>query len=349
MALFGLGKKGKTVGLDIGSGLIKLAVVDHGSGEPELVKVAIAPVLPDAIVEGEIMDPGVVADAVRDLMESAGIKQKRVVVAVGGRDVIIKKIPVDRMNASEAYDVVRWEAQQHVPFDIEGVELDFQVLDPEGEGVQMEVLLVAAKREMVEGKVALLAEAGLDPAIVDVDAFALHNAFEVNYPEAMRGVVALVNVGHELTNVNLLHDGVPLLTRDLSIGTRKLKEDLQRERGVSGDDADRMIQGLDQSPDVEPFVQSRGEEIAVGVERAAAFLQSASREAGNVQHVYCSGGGSRIPGLAQVLANRLNLPVDMANPLQQLRVRDDVFETLNADEVAPLLMLGVGLALRRAN
>jgi len=349
MALFGLGKKGKTVGLDIGSGLIKLAVVEHGSGEPELSKVAIAPVLPDAIVEGEVMDPGVVADAIKGLMESAGIKQRNVVVAVGGRDVIIKKIPVDRMKASDAYDVVRWEAQQHVPFDIEGVELDFQVLDPEGEGVQMDVLLVAAKRELVENKMALLTEAGLEPAVVDVDAFALHNAFEVNYPEAMQGVVALVNMGHELTNVNLLQNGVPLLTRDLSVGTRKLREDLQRERGVTADDADKLIQAADQTPEMEPFVQTRGEEIAVGIERAVAFLQSASREAGNVARVFCCGGGSRIPGLAQVLANRLNLPVDVANPLQQLRVRDGVFDTLNVDEVAPLLMLSVGLALRKLN
>jgi len=349
MALFGLGKKGKTVGLDVGSGLIKLAVVDHGSGEPELSKVAVAPVLPDAIVEGEIMDPGVVADAVRDLLDSAGVKQKQVVVAVGGRDVIVKKIQVDRMKASEAYDVVRWEAQQHVPFDIEGVELDFQILDPDGDGVQMEVLLVAAKRELVESKMNLLAEAGLEPSVVDVDSFALHNAFEVNYPAAMHGVAALINIGHEVTNVNLLQDGIPVLTRDLSLGTRKFREDLQRERGMSAEDAEKLIQGFDRSPDLEPYVTSRGEEIAVGVERAAAFLQSASREAGNIQRVYCSGGGARIPGLTHVLGERLRLGVETANPIQQLRVKEGVFDSINVDEVAPLLMLSVGLALRKAN
>lgn len=349
MALFGLGKKGKTIGLDIGSGLIKVAVVDHGSGEPELASVAVSPVLPDAIVEGEIMDPGVVADAVKSLFDSMGIKQKRVVVHVGGRDVIVKKIQVDRMDANEAFQVVRWEAQQYVPFDIEGVELDFQILDPEGEGVQMDVLLVAAKREVVETKVALLAEAGLEPAIVDVDAFALHNAFEVNYPEAMRGITALVNIGHEVTNVNLLQDGIPLLNRDLSIGTQKFREDLQREGGMGAEDADAMIRGMERAPALEPFLQSRGEEIAVGIERASAFLQSASRDAGGVQKVYCSGGGSRIPGLTQVLADRMRLPVEAANPLQRLRVKEGVFDTLNVDEVGPLLMLAVGLGLRKAN
>jgi type IV pilus assembly protein PilM len=346
MGLFGLGKSKKTVGLDIGSGLLKLAVIDHSGSQPELAKVAIAPVLADAIVEGEIMDPGVVADAIKALLDSAGVKQKQVVVAVGGRDVIVKKIQVDRMKAGEAYDVVRWEAQQHVPFDIEGVELDFQILDPEADGVQMDVLLVAAKRELVENKVQLLTEAGLEASIIDVDAFALHNAFEVNYPDAMRGVTALVNIGNEITNVNLLQDGIPLLARDLSIGTKKAREDLQRERGISADDADRILQGFDRNADLDAYVSGRAEEIAVGVERAAAFLQSSSRDAGQVQSVYCSGGGARIPGLTQALADRMRLPVEAANPMQRLRVADGVFDTLNVDEVGPLLMLAVGLALR---
>jgi type IV pilus assembly protein PilM len=349
MALFGLGGAKTTVGLDIGSGLIKLAVVDHAKSGPVLTRVGVAPVLQDAIVEGEIMDPGVVADAIRSVFRAAGVKQKRVVAAVGGRDVIIKKIQVDRMKESDAADVVRWEAQQHVPFDIEGVELDFQVLDPEGEGVQMDVLLVAAKRELVENRATLLADAGLDPAVVDVDAFALHNAFEVNYPNAMVGVSGLIHIGNEVTNVNILQDGVPVLTRDLSVGTRKFREDLQRERGMSVDDADHLLQGFERSPDLEPFVKNRGEEIGVGVERAAAFLASASRDAGQVQRVYCSGGGARIPGLADTLAERLRLPVEVADPVKGIQVKDEAFGDLHVDEVAPLMMLAVGLALRKLN
>ncbi len=347
MALFGLGGK-TTVGLDIGSGFLKLVAIDHGKGGPQLSGVSVTPVLADAIVEGEIMDPGIVSDTIQGLFKTAGIKQKKVVVAVGGRDVIIKKIQVDRMKESEAFDVVRWEAQQHVPFDIEAVELDFQILDPDGEGLQMDVLLVAAKRDLVEDKVQLLAQAGLEPEIVDVDAFALHNAFGVNHPEAMRGVTALLNIGHELTNVNVLDQGIPLLTRDLTVGTRKIREDLQRERGVSAEDADAMLKGFERSPDLDPYVQGRGEEIAVGVERASAFLQSASREAGSIQRVYCCGGGARVPGLTDILHQRLNIPVEVANPIQRLDVKDGVFDTVNLDDVAPLLMLATGLALRSA-
>ncbi len=345
MALFG--RNTTTVGLDIGSGLIKLVVVSHRSGEPVLTKVAFTSVVNDAIVEGEVMDPAIVADAIKGLMATAGVKTKQVVTAVGGRDVIIKKISMDRMKEAEAREVIRWEAEEHVPFDMDNVELDFQILDPDRDGLQMTVLLVAAKRELIETKLALLSEAGLEPAVIDVDAFALHNAFEVNYPEAMRGVVGLVNIGNETTNINILDDGIPVLTRDISIGTRRFREDLQRERGLSADEADRLLQGNEQSDVLEPFLESRGEELAVGIERAAAFLQSAGRSAG-IARLFTTGGGSRIQRLNRVLGDRLHLPVTPANPLERLSVADGVFDALNVDEVAPLLMLPLGLALRKA-
>lgn len=346
MALFPRARS--TVGLDIGSGYIKAVVVNHGSGHPVLEKIALAPVADDAIVEGEVMDPRLVADAVRDLLGTAQIKARDVVVAVGGRDVIIKKIQMDRMKEADARDVIRWEADQHVPFDPENVELDFQILDPDGDGLQMQVLLVAAKRELVESKLALLGEIGLDARIIDVEAFALHNAFERNYPEAMRGVVALANIGHETTVVNLLEDGVPVQTRDLPIGVRRLREDLQRERGMPADAADRVVRGADLDPALAPHVATRGEELALGIERAAAFLQTATRPSAQLSRVYLTGGGSRVPGLAGVLGDRLKIQVTPAHPVERLDVAPDAFDGLSMDEIAPLLMLPVGLALRTA-
>src|SRR5438552_6787449 len=235
MALFGRSKS--TVGLDIGSGLIKVAVVDHSRKEPLLTKVAIQPVPQDAIVDGEVMDPGVVAEAIQAALTEAGVKSKQVVTAVGGRDVIIKKIQIERVKEQQARELMRWEAEQHVPFDMESVELEFQILDPDGDGVEMSVLLVAAKRELIESKIRVLTDAGLEPMIVDVEAFALHNAFEVNHPDAMSGVVGLLNIGHDVANINILDDGVPLLTRDLTVGARRFREDLQRERGLSAEEA----------------------------------------------------------------------------------------------------------------
>jgi type IV pilus assembly protein PilM len=347
MGLFG--RNATTVGLDIGSGLIKLVAISHASGGPVLTKVAFTSVVNDAIVEGEIMDPAIVAEAIKGLMASSGIKTKKVVVAVGGRDVIIKKIAMDRMKEAEAREVIRWEAEQHVPFDMDNVELDFQILDPEAEGLQMTVLLVAAKRELVEHKLALLSDIGLEAGVIDVDAFALHNAFEINYPEAMRGVVGLVNIGHETTNINILDDGVPVLTRDIPIGTRRFKEDLQRERGLSADEAEAVLRGTDTANEaLDPLLETRGEELAVGIERAAAFLQSSSRSANGIGRIFTTGGGARIPRLNKVLSDRLRIPVQLANPIEKLQVADGVFDRFPVDEVAPLLMLPIGLALRSA-
>lgn len=341
MALFG--RKKTTVGLDIGSGLIKIAVVDHGKGTPELVKVAITKLQPDAIVEGEVMDPGIVSDAIRAALDAASVSSKNIVTAVGGRDVIIKKIQTERVKEKQARELMRWEAEQHVP-DVESVELDFQILDSGRTSEEMNVLLVAAKRDLVDAKLRILADAGVTPTIVDVDAFALHNAFEVNYPEAMKGFVGLVNVGNEVTNVNIMDNGVPILTRDLPLGTRRFSEDLQRQHGMAARDAENLIRGYDRSPQLDSVLNARVEEIAVGVERAAGFLAT-SRNA-QLRAVYICGGGSRTPGLSEMLGTRLRVTVEHANPLARLNVRDSAFDSLTTDEVAPLLMLPIGLALR---
>jgi type IV pilus assembly protein PilM len=346
MALFG--RKKLTVGLDVGSGLVKAVVIDHSGPTPELAKVVITPLNDTAIVEGEVMDHGIVADAIRQTLAATGTKTKHIVAAVGGRDVIIKKIQMERVKEQQARELMRWEAEQHVPFDMDSVELDFQVLDPDGDGLDMSVLLVAAKRELVEAKQALLIEAGASPSVIDVDAFALHNAFEANYPEALDGTIALLNIGNEATNLNILDDGVPILTRDLGVGTRRFREDLQREHGISADEAEDLLRGYDRHPMLDGVVALRGEEIAIGMERAATFIASSQRSFGAIRAVYACGGGSRVPGLLPWLSDRLRNPVQPANALARIAVREGALEFLSTDEVAPLLMLPVGLALRAA-
>ncbi len=346
MQLFG--RKKITIGLDIGSGLVKAAVIDHSSGTPELTKVIVTPLAETAIVDGEVMDPGLVADAIRQTLQGTGIKKKHIVAAVGGRDVIVKKIAIERVKEAQARELMRWEAEQHVPFDMESVELDFQILDPDADGLEMSVLLVAAKRELVQARRHLLDEAGAPPAIIDVDAFALHNAFGMNHPDAMEGTVALLNIGNEVTNLNILDDGVPILTRDLTVGTRRFREDLQREHGIGGDEGEQMLRGYDRTLELDGAVALRGEEIAIGVERASTFLATSSRNFGQIRAVFACGGGSRVPGLLPWLSERLRIPVEPANSLARLSVRDGAMEFLSADEIAPLLMLPVGLALRAA-
>jgi type IV pilus assembly protein PilM len=343
MGLFG--RKRTVTGLDIGSGFVKVVEVDHSGDQPEVVRVAMRPLLPDAIVEGEIMDYGLVSDAVMGLFQDMGVKNAEVVTAVGGHDVIIKKIEMDRMKESDAREMIRWEAEQHVPFDIKSVELDFQILDPNGDGLQMEVLLVAAKRELIDNKVGLLQDAGVNPTIIDVDAFALHNAFEHNYPDRLGGIVALVNIGHETTNVSILDNGVPILTRDIPFGSRKIREDLQRERGLTAEQAEDVVQARETAADLESFVAQSADEVAVGIERASAFLMT--REDGaQVGRIYLSGGGARIPGMSQTLAQRMNVETELVNPFERVPVQPGAAGDIAIDEAAPMLLLPLGLALR---
>ncbi|MEJ2539790.1 MAG: type IV pilus assembly protein PilM [Gemmatimonadota bacterium] len=343
MGLFG--RKKTTVGLDIGSGFVKVVEVDHSGDQPEVRRVAMRPLLPDTIVEGEVMDHALVSDTVSGLFQEVGIKGRDVVTGVGGHDVIIKKIEMDRMSESDAKDVIRWEAEQHVPFDINSVELDFQVLNPGAEGVRMDVLLVAAKRELVDNKLGLLHDAGVSPHVIDVDAFALHNAFEFNYPNAMEGIVALVNVGHEVTNVNILEDGVPILTRDIPFGSRRVREDLQRERGLTSEQAEAVVQGRDSVAGLEQVVEAAADEVGVGIERAAAFLMT--RQSGEgLGAIYVSGGGARIPGMAEALTRRMSVQTHQINPFERVPVDPEAGAGLNLEEAAPMLLLSLGLALR---
>ncbi|MDH5590348.1 MAG: pilus assembly protein PilM, partial [Gemmatimonadota bacterium] len=221
------------------------------------------------------------------------------------------------------------------------------ILNPHGEGLQMEVLLVAAKRELVDNRVGLLQDAGVNPVVIDVDAFALHNAFEFNYPEAMGGIVALVNVGHETTNVNILEDGVPILTRDIPFGSRRVREDLQRERGLTAEQAEDVVQGRALVEDLTRFVDASADEVAVGIERASAFLMT--RDDGEaLGKIYMSGGGARIPGMAESLGRRMNVATYLVNPFERVPVRAGAASGFSIDEAAPMLLLPLGLALRKA-
>lgn len=344
MGLFG--RTRSSVGLDIGSGFVKVVEVDHSGDQPEVSRVAMRPLLPDAIVEGEIMDYGLVSDTVQGLFQETGIRANDVITAVGGHDVIIKKIEMDRMKESDAREVIRWEAEQHVPFDIKSVELDFQILNPHDEGLQMEVLLVAAKRELVDNKIGLLQDAGVEPGVIDVDAFALHNAFEFNYPDSQEGIIALVNVGHETTNVNILENGIPILTRDIPFGSRRIREDLQRERGLTAEQAEDVVQARETVDDLGQFVDSSADEIAVGIERASAFLMT--RDDGEtLGKIFLSGGGARVPGMAEALGRRMNVETHLVNPFERVPVHADAAPEISIDEAAPMLLLPLGLALRQ--
>jgi type IV pilus assembly protein PilM len=347
MALFGFGRKKRSVGLDIGSGYVKVAVVDHSGSLPVVDLLAVRPLGPDAIVEGEIMDPGLVASTIDSLFSDLDIDRNEVVVSVGGRDVIIKPIQMDRMSKDDAREVIRWEAEQHVPFDMDDVQLDFEITDPEGEGLQMGVLLVAAKRELIENKLSLLEEASLSPRVIDVDAFALHNALEMNHPEAMKGIAGLINVGHEATTVNILDDGIPVLTRDLNFGTRRLSIDLQREQGLSAEQAEAALRGDNADDRLRAFLYERVQEVGRGIERATAFLETQEMGA-RLSKLYLCGGGVRIPALSEAIAERIGVETVVANPLELIEANAGALSAGDSEVLPAMMMLSIGLALRTA-
>ena len=336
-----------TIGIDIGSGFVKAAAIDHSGVEPRLMRLAALPLVSDAIVEGEVMDPQLVVDTVQAVVQMLNLRSRSIATAVGGRDVIVKKIQIDRMPESDAREVIRWEAEQYVPFDMENVQLDFQILDPEEEGLRMNVLLVAAKRELIEQRMMLLGDAGLTPTVVDVDAFALFNAFEYNYPAASRGMAALVNVGNEIATIIVHQDGVPVMTRDIPFGSRQVREELRRLHGLSAEEADAIVQGRSQSSaNHERLLYEKGGELAVAIERATAFLGLDDGIGPGLSAVYLSGGGAKMPRLQDAIADRLKVRIEIVNPLQRLEIAPEAMADLPADDSASMWMLPIGLALR---
>jgi type IV pilus assembly protein PilM len=340
-------KKRSSVGLDIGSSSVKVAELEERPEGVSLVNRGVADLLPEAIVDGEIMDRQVVVDAIRNLFEERAIKNKRVASSVSGRAVIVKKILMDRLGEEDAREAIFWEAEQHVPYDVSDVSLDFQILKTDVGPKQMQVLLVAAKKEMVNVHSELIREAGLIPDLIDVDAFAVQNALEANYDFGPEDVIAYVNFGAEMTNVSIVKDGVPHFTKDLALGSHTVAEAIQREYGLSQDQAFKALRGEGEGAyDVPQFVQTACDDLVVTLDRALAYLKT-SNEAEALTRILLSGGSAQMQGLKELMAEKFHVPVDLANPLLRIAYDPSLFEGRDPAREAPALTVAIGLALRR--
>lgn len=344
------GKKQSLIGLDIGSHTVKVVEIEPlPKGGHRLVNYGISEPLNEAIVDGEIMDRQLVADAIANLLESRGIKTKHVVAAVSGRAVIVKKVAMNNLSPEDAQQAIQWEAEQHVPYDINDVSLDYEMLGSmPGDESQQQVLLVAAKKDMILSFADLIREAGLTLVVLDVDSFAIQNALVANYDFGPDEVVAILNLGSEITNINIIQGGVPYFTKDLQVGGNTFIDAVQRRFNTTHEAAVEALHGGGSDHDIIPIVEGACETLATALERAQAYLRTTG-ETGPVSRLMLCGGGSLTPGLAPFLEGRFSVTTEIANPLARIEYEPSLFGDKDPVSVAPFLTVGVGLALRKAN
>jgi type IV pilus assembly protein PilM len=334
--------------LDIGSSSIKLAEVVHGTSGPRITALGMAPVPPTVIQSNVIQDERPIVDAIRALVQQTGVQSTSVITAVPGPAVIVKKVVLPAQ-AGQAIDAaVLAEAQQLIPDSLDNVHLDYQVVDWIEDGNKMEVLVVAVKRDIINSYTAAIRAAGLDPAIVDVDYFALENMFELNYDVAEGSSVALVNIGARYSSINILKDGRSTFTGDVPVGGAEFTDALVRQLGVSPADADALKQGRAAarvSPDdAAPILTSVTEFIVEEVQRALSFFWTAATDE-PLGSVLLSGGPARMPGLSGQLKERLDTQVEIVDPFRRTVVDARVDRGI-IEESGPALAVTVGLATR---
>lgn len=338
------------LGVDIGTSSVKtVQLKPHGKGY-DLVHMGITPLPPEAIVDGAIMDGGAVIGAIQQIFDEHKVTVKDVAVAVSGHSVIIKPIKMPLMKPQELEESIQWEAEQHIPFAIEDVNLDFEILQSPPGAVEMDVLLVAVKKDVIGEYLTVASSAGLNVAVVDVDAFAVANAFEAAYEVNPNEVTALLHVGAAVTTITILRGGVLVFTRDSVIGGNRYNESIQKMLGLSYEQAETLKLGgaVDgyTAADSESAIDLVHAELAGDIRRSIDFFRSASAS-GVIHRVLVSGGVARLPRFVPHLGEALELQIEVANPFRQMKADPKRFDPEYLEHIGPQLVVGVGLALRQ--
>ena len=342
-----LGKK-EVVGLDIGSNSIKLAELKETKKGYQLKNIGETLLPPEAIVNKVITNRDAVSEAIYSLIEELRVKTKNAVISISGHAVIIKKVSIPKMSEKELREAVPWELEQYIPQNIEDVNYDFQILPGQTAEGNMDVLIVAAKKDITNDYINVVNDAGLNPVVVDVDVFALENMYEANYPES-GGVVALVNIGASVTNINILKNGVSVFTRDITTGGNQFTELIQKEFDVGYDEAEKMKNSLgrpDVSPELDRISQDFTDLICGEIKRTLDFFSTTLwRE--KVDKIMLGGGTSKVPRLREVLEDIANAPVELINPFRNILYNPNDFDPEYISDIAPKMGVTVGLALRK--
>src|SRR5512147_1592252 len=345
--MFGLGGSKTIVGLDIGSSCIKAVELKRSRGGIEVAHLGVEPLGSDVVVDSMIMDSPSVSSAITKLFNDNGIKTRAVATSVSGHSVIVKPISVPTRSEAELEEDIKTEAAQHIPFDIDVVNIDYQVLSEDLGGPQMDIILVAVKKDKILNYTNVLNMAGKTPAVVDIDAFALQNCYEYNYEPAPGTTVALLNLGASVMNINIVKGSTPLFTRDVSVGGHQYTDSLQKELDLSFDDAESLKLGQKVgtvSEDAKlPILQQVTEIIVLEIQKTFDFFR-ATAAGEHIERIYLAGGSSKVGGLMEALRQEFSLPVEILNPFAKIDYLANASELI--DRNAGQLAVAVGLALR---
>jgi type IV pilus assembly protein PilM len=343
-------KSKNLVGLDIGSSAIKLVELKEKKAGYQLLKVGIEPLSPEAIVDGSIMDSSMVVDTIQRLNAAQSIKNSNYATSLSGHSVIIKKISLPAMSPEELAESIQWEAEQYIPFDINDVNLDYVPLSSAGTGENIDVILVAVKKEKINDYTSVISQTGKNAVMVDVDAFALQNCYEMNSPITGGDVLALVNVGASVTNVNVLSGSTSVFWRDITFGGNQYTDAIQRELNLSFAEAESLKKGGQVADyniqQVIPILNSVSEDFAGELRKTLDFF-TATSGAERVDRIVLSGGGSGVMNLESILRDKFGIPVEIMNPFKNISYNESEFNPEWIAEIAPSMAIAVGLAIRK--
>lgn len=328
------------IGLDIGSSSIKAVQLKKSRTGYALTAFGMQPLVPQTIVDGAIMDQAAVVEAIRALWSRLKLRQKDVAIAIAGHSVIIKKIAVPQTRADDLDNQIRQEAEHHIPFAKDDVEIDFHVVNPQNPMGQTELLLVAAKRETVADYVQVVRDASLTPHVVDVASFASQNGFELNYALDPRETAVIITIGAAISNINIVRGGASLFTRDVTIGGNAFTEEIQKQLGVSADEAEAYKVG----GSYERIIEGVAEVIAGEFQRSLDFFMATSADA-NVTRVCLAGGTAKVAALHRAIERRSRLTVEVIDSWKRVEIDPGLDRGYLAAH-APEALVGLGLALR---
>ena len=341
------------VGLDIGSSAVKAIELKQSGKGYRVSAIGVESVPPDSIVDGAIIDGGAVADAVRRLFTNKKFKAKDVVASLSGNSVIVKKITLPAMTEAELSESIYWEAEQYIPFDIQDVNLDYEILESgTGHDTQgsMDVLLVAAKKDKIADYTNVITQAGKTAVIVDVDAFALQNAYEANYGFEPSAVVAILNAGASAININILAGAQSVFTRDVSMGGNAFTEAVQKELDLPYESAEQLKKGHDVEgasfEDARAVLKAMTDNVLLEIQKTFDFFK-ATAASDRIDRIMLCGGASRVEGFADALRERFGTEGEQFDPFRQVTIDPKVLGNVSMDDAAPLAAVALGLALRK--